>query len=144
MNSLKHFSLALLMLFSFSSCDKEEILSDEKFPDEITLFISTHFPDNEIRQVVKDNDGFNRTYDVVLSGNIKLEFNRKKEIIDIESDSKLPDSVIPVKILQYVNENYPDDFISSWELDGKKQKVELNGGLDLEFDKNGNFLRIDS
>jgi hypothetical protein len=39
--------------------------------------------------------------------------------------------------------NYSDNFIKGWEMDEGKQEVELNNGLDLEFDMNNDFLQID-
>lgn len=83
------------------------------------------------------------TYDILLDGNIKLEFNKKNQIIDIESREKLPDSVIPAKILDYVSANYSGNFITGWEIDGRNQQVKLNNGLELEFNMDGDFLRID-
>jgi hypothetical protein len=85
-----------------------------------------------------------KTYDILLSESISLEFNRKKEIIDIDGVAQLPNSVIPEKILQYVTTNYPTNFITDWELDDKNQQVQLDNGLDLEFKMNGDFLRIDN
>jgi hypothetical protein len=131
------------MIF-LTSCEKETVLSQGDIPSEIKTYVSTHFPSQTILQVIKDRDGTELTYDVILSGNVTLEFNRKKEIIDISSNSKLPDSVIPEKILLYVNTNYPDNYITDWEKTGKKnQKIELDNKLELEFDKSGNFLRFD-
>jgi hypothetical protein len=79
-----------------------------------------------------------------LSDGISLEFNRKREIISIDGTSQLPTSVIPEKIFQYVENNYFGNVITDWELDGKNQQIELNNGLDLEFDMNGDFLRLDN
>lgn len=84
-----------------------------------------------------------KSYDVWLSDNVKLEFNRKYEIIDIESASKLPDSVIPAKILDYINMRYPQLFIKEWAKDDNRQEVELNNELTLIFSKSGDFIRID-
>ena len=64
--------------------------------------------------------------------------------IDIEGISKLPDSVIPSKIREYVVANYPQNHIIGWEIDGRNQQVELDNDLDLEFTMNGDFIRIDS
>lgn len=133
------FSLALL-----TSCDKEEIITSSDLSSEITSYISTHFPKNTILQVIKDRDGLTKSYEVFLSENVSLEFNRKNEIIDIDGITKLPDSVIPEKILQYVTVNYPSNFITDWELDDRNQNVQLNIGIDLEFNMNGDFLRIDN
>ena len=131
-------------LLAFTSCDNEKVIPNDELPVEITSYISTHFPDAAILQSIIELDDLTKTYEVLLEGNFKLTFNRKKEIIDIEGVTQLPDSVIPAKIRQYVSTHYPDNFIVGWELDGKNQQVELNNDLDLEFTMSGDFIRIDS
>lgn len=146
MKPLKKLSVILFLgigIFLLTSCDKEKVLLPEKFPTEITEFVTQHFPDHNILQVTKDYDDLTLTYDVILTDRVALEFDRKKRIKDIDSDSKLPDSVIPLTILNYVNQNYPENFITDWELEDRHQQVELNNGLGLEFNMNGVFLRID-
>lgn len=146
MKNLKNLVPALMFGFAFiffTSCDKDKVLPSSEIPEEISNYISTHFPDNTIQQVTKEKDDFVVTYDVLLDGNISLEFNRKKEIIEIDGTTKLPDSVIPEKILQYVATHYPDNFITDWELEDKHQQVGLDNDLDLEFSMEGEFIRID-
>ena len=132
-----------LLLFA-TSCDEEKGLSENEIPNEITTYVTTHFPTNNIIRVTEDKDGTRKSYDVVLSGNIKLEFNRQREITDIDSSSKLPDSVIPQAIRDYVSENYPDNFITDWELEDNHQQVGLNNDVDLEFTMDGVFIRVDN
>ncbi|NLM91493.1 MAG: hypothetical protein GX168_00955 [Bacteroidales bacterium] len=127
----------------FASCEKETVLPMGEVPSEITSYTDTHFPEHPIVQVVKDNDGFELTYDVLLEGTISLEFNRKREVIDIDSPFRLPDSVIPQKILDYASANYADYFIVGWGIDDRNQQVKLNHGLELEFNMSGDFIRID-
>jgi len=141
---IKNSLMATALAFTLTSCDNEEVIPSTDLPSEITSYISTHFPNNSIVQVIKDRDGLTKTYDILLSESISLEFNRKKEIIDIDGVAQLPNSVIPEKILQYVTTNYPTNFITDWELDDKNQQVQLDNGLDLEFKMNGDFLRIDN
>jgi len=143
---LGRMTLVSLMAFSLTltSCDKEEIIPSASLPPEINTFIGTHFPASTVIQVIKDRDGFTKSYDVTLSGSISLEFNRKKEIVDIDGISQLPDSVIPDKIRAFVASNYPGNVITDWELDDKNQQVELDNGLDLAFNMSGEFLRIDN
>lgn len=136
--------MATALAFTLTSCDKEEVIPSTDLPSEITSYISTHFPNNSIVQVIKDRDGLTKTYDILLSESISLEFNRKKEIIDIDGVTQLPNSVIPEKILQYVTTNYPANFITDWELDDKNQQVQLDNGLDLEFNMKGDFQKIDN
>ena len=132
-----------LLLFA-TSCDEEKGLSENEIPNEITTYVTTHFPTNNIIRVTEDKDGTRKSYDVVLSGNIKLEFNRQREITDIDSSSRLPDSVIPQAIRDYVSENYPDNFITDWELEDNHQQVGLNNDIDLEFTMDGEFIRVDN
>ncbi len=133
----------LSFVLVFASCKKEKVVSQNDLPTIANTYITTHFPDQTIRQVIKDMDNLKTTYDVILDNGAKLEFNKSGEIRKIEGNSKLPDSVIPSQILSYVQDNYATEFIKKWELEDNKQEVELSNGLDLEFDKNGNFLRID-
>ncbi len=134
---------AVCMMLNLTSCEQETVLEETQLPAEIKTYISTHFPDNTILQAVKDRDGVELTYDIILSDAITLEFNRKKEIIDISSTSKLPDSVIPDKILAYAGSKYPGNYIKDWEISDKNQQVELDNGLELVFTMSGDFLRID-
>lgn len=133
----------LAMMMFLVSCDKETIISSGDLPDEINDYISTHFPSHTILQSIEDKDGFTKTYDVQLDGNVSLEFNRKKEIIEVESETELPSSVIPAKISHYVTENYPSNVITDWELDDNNQHVELDNGVELKFTTDGDFLSID-
>lgn len=137
------FLLAVVPLLLIS-CEKEEILPLTEVSSVISNYTSTHFPDNPIIQSIKDTDGLELTYDITLEGEFFLEFNRKKEVIDIEGLSKLPDSVIPAKLLEYMQSNYPDNFIIGWEVDDRNQQIKLENGLELEFNMNGVFLRIDN
>ena len=137
------FLLAVVPLLLIS-CEKEEILPLTEVSSVISNYTSTHFPDNPIIQSIKDTDGFELSYDIALKGGFFLEFNRKKEVIDIEGLSKLPDSAIPAKLLEYMPSNYPDNFIIGWELDDRNQQIKLENGLELEFNMNGVFLRIDN
>ncbi len=137
-------SLILLSFaFIFASCEKEKVVSENDIPATSKSYITTHFPDQKIAQAIKEVDDLRTTYIVYLDNAVKLEFNKSGEVRKIEGNSELPDSVIPSPILTYVQDNYPAEYIKKWELDDNRQEVELSNGLDLEFDRNGNFLRID-
>jgi len=137
----------ILMLMSagfLTSCESQKVLTENEVPSAITTYLTTHFPSAKILQTVKDREGLSKSYDVILEGNITLEFNKKHAVTSIESRSALPDSVIPEKVLNYIKTNYPDRHILQWELDDRRQQVELDNKMELEFTKAGDFLRIDS
>ena len=121
-------------LVSSIGCDKDILLSESQLPSEIKTYVNTHFSDYSILQVTKDKDGFELTYDVILSEWITLEFNRKKEIIGIDGNknTKLFDSVISEKILTYVTSNYSNNYITEWKITDKKiKKLNLTMTLNL-------------
>ncbi len=133
--------MVVSFLLLMTSCDKETILPATQIPNEIETYLITHFPEHNIIQFSKDVEGLTKTYQVILDGNISLEFNRQKRIIEIDGTDKLPDSVIPEKIRNYVADHFPNNFITDWELEGKHQQVGLDNDLDLEFTMDGDFIR---
>src|SRR5690625_3854786 len=112
--------MATSLDFTLKSYDEQRVIASTDLQSKITSYISTHFPNNSIGQAIKDKDGLTKTYDILLSESISLEFNRKKEIIDIDGVTQLPNSVIPEKILQYVTTNYPTNFITDWRSEERR------------------------
>lgn len=136
--------VCICLSLTVMACEKQTPIAENELSNEMKVYVEKHFPLDKISFSIKDQDGVSITYDITLKSGIKLEFNNNKEIIEIDgNDKKLPDSVIPEKILSYIKTSFPDAFVTSWELDGKFQKVELNNSLDLVFDLNGNFKEID-
>jgi hypothetical protein len=138
-------SVAVFAAFFTFGCEKEEVVKDTELPQPAKEFISTHFASATITTVVKEEELKKVSYDVVLNNGTTLDFNKAGECTEIDSNKaeKLPDSVIPVRILEYVQTNYASDFITGWEIDGADQDIELSSQLELKFDKDSNFLRVE-
>ena len=113
-------------------------------PGGIAEFLENHFPEKKVRKIVKTTKLNSITYDVELAGDIELKFDSKWGVIEIESKTKLPDSVIPTSISDYVTLHYPNNFIVEWELENDHQEVELDNGIELEFTLNGDFIKVDN
>lgn len=131
-------------VFILSACDKDEVIAEAELPASARDFVATHFPEQTISQVVKDKDRKSVSFDVVLDNGVDLDFNEDGTCTSIEGFVQLPDSAIPEDLLAYVNANYPENFIIEWELGGQEQEVQLDSGLELRFNVNGTFLRVDN
>lgn len=143
---MKNTIAIMTMLFFFvflTSCDKELHIPEHKIPIEIKNYVSTHFSSCSILRAVKENDENDEMYEINLSCGFKLEFNKNKGIIDIDGTTKIPDSVVPDKLLTYVGSNYPNNYIIGWEIQGSNQQVDLNNNVTLVFNMQGDFIRID-
>lgn len=144
MKIITSFLLLVVLAFGFSACENEKVLPVASIPSEITSYVGIHFPNNVLLQVVREREGLGTSYEVLLQGNVLLEFNRQKEITEIESPNELPDSVIPEAIRVYVEANFPNEDIIEWSLENKEQYIELENGIGLLFDLDGNFKRFEA
>lgn len=133
----------LIFTFSVSNAQKKKIIPSTQLPAAISNYIQTHFSDVEILQVTKYNKKPKKAYKVTLNGNTKLEFDRNNKITDIDGKSELPSSVIPARLLNYTKTNFPTNAITDWELEDENQQIELDNGLELNFDMNGDYLKLD-
>lgn len=135
-------SAAFVFLFTQINA-QDRYLKPEEFPEKITSFVKTHFPDQWIVSIEEEKDRRKTEYEVKLGDRTELEFDQNFAIKKMDSKDGLPDAVLPDKIVKYVAENYPGRKIEEWKMKRKYQEVELDNSLELEFDHNGNFLRID-
>lgn len=141
----KKISLTIVLFLVMTTITAQDrIIHQSQLPLEIQNYVKKHFPNEKILTVEEDKDYFSTSYEIQLQNNIELEF-KGVSIKEISSKSKLPNSVIPLKIRNYISEKYPNSYITDWELDDyeRRQQVELNNGLELEFNKNGKFIKLD-
>ena len=138
-------TLALIVFVFCTSCDndKDEVVDETRLPTIAQEFVQAHFPAAKVTQVIRDRDNNDLDYDVTLDSGIKLGFDKDGNVEDIESRTKLPDTVIPQKVREYVAATYPDHQIIEWEKDRTEQEVKLSNNVELKFDLTGTFLRID-
>lgn len=82
----------------------------QKLPATAREFIATHFPDTRIALIKIDREG-GRTdsYDVLLENGSDLEFDRRGQWTEIDAErTTVPQSIIPLRIADYLKRNYPD------------------------------------
>ncbi len=140
---IKNTGLMGLSLILMASCDSDRVITNEELPEQARAYIQTHFAEHGILQATKERDGLAVNYEVMLQEGYQLEFSRDGEIEKIDGSAKLPDSAIPVPILDYVGTNFPQVDIVEWQRSRRGADVKLANGIELEFDKEGEFLRID-
>ncbi len=132
-----------IALGGLQSCDEDTQINPSELPKTAETFINTHFAEASVNSVMKDFDDFTIHYDVYLSDGTFIEFNKNGEWKEVENRvTGVPASVIPEAIQTYVTTNYSDAFVVDIERD-RQYDVELNTGIELDFDLSGKFLRFD-
>lgn len=143
------FNLSVLCagVLLFTSCEKEEVISSNDLPSTATIFLKDYFSDVQILSVVKEKDIIGgSTFEVLLNNGIEVKFDSNGDWDEVEAKDDrqaIPTGFITPNITNYVNSKYAPALINSIDKEKATFDVELTNGLDLEFDREGNFLRID-
>ena len=128
-----------------TSCSKEPTTHAQTTIDN---FVSTYFADTEILSCVRDGVD----YDVTLSDYTHIEFdgNLFGQLDWDEVDCKhsmvypsVPDSLIPDKISTHVANYHPGRSIVKISKDRREWDIELDNGVEIEFDSAFNVIEID-
>jgi len=142
-NLKKLVAISALIFFATDTGAQEVRIQPNQVPAAISQFVRKHYPAIKITSVTQEKNLTKTEYDVLLDNGTKLEFVNNK-IDEIEGIQRIPNSILPVKILRYIQTNYPNSYATEWKNESRfRQKVELNTGLELEFDRSGRFLKID-
>jgi hypothetical protein len=125
--------------------DNDKMITREELPEKAQMFLTKHFDGVEVLYAKAERDmGVITSYDVVLEGNVKVEFNRSGEWASVDCEhSQVPNSVLPQGVLDYVSNKFAKAYVVEIERGLMGYDVKLSNDLDLDFDKNGKFLRVD-
>lgn len=97
--------------------------------------------------VVKIDKDFGRIseYEVVMSDGAEITFDRDgnwKEV-EVNVSKSVPSGFVPAGVSSYVKANQKGQRIVGIEKTHGGYDVELSNGVEMKFDKDGNFLRYD-
>lgn len=136
----------IAMVLTASSCDKETMVQESDLPAKASTFVSENFSNATVSHVKKEKEGWSgKEYTVYLADGTEIEFDKSGNWTKVEGaqNNPIPTGFIPKSIVDYVAEKYPNTAINGIEKNKNSFDVELTNDLELVFDVNGNFLRID-
>lgn len=97
--------------------------------------------------VVKIDKDFGRVseYEVVLNDGTEITFDRNGnwDNIEVGINGRIPSAFIPSPIAQYVKANMSDAKIVGIDKERSGYDVELSNGVDMKFNRVGQFVRFD-
>lgn len=140
------FSIICFAAAGFANPDNDKLITVEQLPAAARNFIKQYFSTEKIATVKMDVEFSGTTYDVDFASGKEIEFDKNGNWIDIDCKTmKIPDGIVPVKILSKVKELYPvpHAFVVSIDRKWRDTEVELNNGNELKFDSKYNLVKID-
>lgn len=134
-----------VMMTCLSACaGSPQLVQFNELPKDAQTFVETYFHVADVSYIQREKDGLHYDYEVRMSNGTEIDFNHdgKLESVDCKRQA-VPAGIVPEAIVTYIAKQFANAVIVKYEIDRRDQKVELSNSLELEFDLQGNFLRID-
>ncbi|QBJ86991.1 hypothetical protein DDI74_12280 [Chryseobacterium gleum] len=148
MKNVKKITGVLMIMFllmgSFISA-QDRAISPNQLPKTAKNFLAVHFKGIPVNSAIEDREIYGvDEYKVYLTNGMKMEFDSSGNWKEVDGKhQKIPYGFIPGSIRNYSTKNFPNTYIIKIEKKRWSYKAELSNGLELEFDRNGNFKKID-
>jgi hypothetical protein len=136
--------IVFLLMGGFVSA-QDRAINANQLPKTAKVFLSAHFKGIPVSSAIEDREIYGvDEYKVYLTNGMKMEFDGNGNWKEVDGKhQKVPYGFIPVSIRNYSTKNFPNTYIIKIEKKRWSYKAELSNGLELEFDRNGNFKKID-
>ncbi|MGL6127143.1 PepSY-like domain-containing protein [Chryseobacterium artocarpi] len=138
------FIVMFLMIGGLVSA-QDRAITPNQLPKTAKAFLSGYFKGIPVSSAIEDREIYGvDEYKVYLNNGMKAEFDSSGNWKEVDGKhQKVPYGFIPASIKNYTGRNFPNTYIVKIERKRWSYKAELSNGLELEFDRNGNFKRID-
>lgn len=105
-----------------------------ELPQKAQEFIKQHFPKHTVSYAKMEKDLRERKYEIVLAGGEKIEFDKNGDWKEVKCKfSKVPAEIIPVKIREHLNKQFPKAQVLKIERSRKGYEVKLDNQLEIEY-----------
>lgn len=135
--------LAFAAVMPFMAMADDYVIPFEQLPEVSRSFVQTHFSGVQVAYAMRDS----HSYEVRLADGGEIEFDYAGNWKEVDCKYRaVPASVmklVPEGIPAYVSASFPKSLITKVNVKNWGYELELDNGLDLEFNKTGAFLRID-
>lgn len=118
--------------------------ANQALPEGVTAFIQQYFPGATVVRVETDSEHGGVEYEVNLNDGTEVDFdvNNQWEKVDCRTKA-VPAALVPKAIAGYVKSNYQNLSITKIHKEHYGYEIELSNGLDLNFDRSGQFMGVD-
>jgi len=146
MKSTVTFFFTAVLFFGTINCQSQKTpITKEELPKEAQNFISDNFSDYTLDYIVKKVKFTTTEYEVKFREGLEIEFDGQGNWTEVDGrKTAISTKFIPKKIRDYVVEKFPNTSITKIEKEKfGRIEVKLLNSLELEFNSDGDFLRLD-
>ena len=148
MNTLKTLSTVTFSLLAFGIATAQEedgLVPVSTLPANAQAFVNQYFSANNIISVWQDTEkGRVEDYTVLFADGTEVEFHADGNWKEVKArNGQVSPKIVSVKISKYVQRKFPKAMIKEIKKGRAKYEVDLTNGVELIFNLNGKFLKID-
>lgn len=140
-------AMAIFAAVSLSACNHEDkkVIQFGELPQAAQTFVDTHFADKQVSIVYHDTELADKDYEVIFTDGANIDFSKKGEWTEVEDrdTNGVPTAIMLQGIVDYVSTNFAGQYVVQLGKERSNYEVELNNGVEMVFDKEGQFLRYD-
>jgi len=139
------FLTSIFFLATFSCLSQKTPITKEELPKVAQNFISDNFSDYNLDYIIKKEKFTTIEYEVRFREQLEIEFDAQGNWTEVDGrKTAISTTFIPKKIRDYVAKKFPNTPISKIEKEKfGRIEVELLNSIELVFNSDGDFLRID-
>ncbi|GEM64471.1 hypothetical protein SF1_24530 [Sphingobacterium faecium NBRC 15299] len=145
MNKIKTIAITALVALSTIVCAQKKVINSNQLPANAQTFIKNNFAINQISSTIEEQENlFSKEYKVILNNGTEIEFDKSGNWEEVDGQkTAIPLKIVPRNIQNYVAKSFPNTQIVKIKKSLRKYEVEISNGLELEFNKKGQFTKID-
>lgn len=137
---------AIVLLSAGSLIARDRVCRDTScLPETAKVMLNKYFPKGKVSHIkIDENIIKGKEYEVVLQDGCEIDFKGDGNWESVDCGHKaVPADLVLKPIRDYVAANYKKAIIVKIDKEKNGYEIELNNGIELKFDRAGNFQRID-
>ncbi|MCM1291780.1 MAG: PepSY-like domain-containing protein [Prevotella sp.] len=119
--------------------------SSVELPQSAIKFLNDYYPTANVISVKAERENGKIEYEALLANGHSITFNESGEWIELDAPygDSVPTAFLNNNIQNYLADNYSGYGVKEISRNSSGYEIELSSGIELIFDVNGNFVRID-
>lgn len=145
MNMKKILFILVSITLSLTACaDHQQLVEYAELPVVAQTFIRKYFNPSDVSYIEREREGMHVEYNVYLKDATEIDFDHQGNLQSIDCrKNAVPEGIVPELITSFVSLHHPGEMIVEYSIGYRFLFVEISNGLDLVFDLEGHFVRVD-
>jgi hypothetical protein len=141
----KILAIMATLILSLTACaERQHLITYSQLPAQAQAFVQKYFNPTDVAYIEREREGMHYDYKVHFKNVTEIDFDYQGNLKSIDCEiSPVPNGIVPDLIVNFVALHYPDYFIVEYAIGHRYVTIELGNGVDLLFDLEGHFVRVD-